>query len=571
MPLAPPDLTELQNLPQERLIERARALATVLHITDAIASATDLDDMAQAAVAAVARHTGYQAVLLFRYDDRAKTFNALGWHGIDASRYPTVGVRLPAERSLTGLSTSLRDIVTTAELRDDPRIERSVQKHLVADGFSAGVSVPLLYRDEVVGALNLLSPETRGLTADEREILWAIGRTLAVAMAQHLARQEQRALEEQARRAQQLESLGVLAGGIAHDFNNLLMGILGNLELATQELRPLGLTDALDILTDAHAAAVRARGLVRQLLTFAVGSAPLKHRTADIGGLVRDAARFALHGTSAECVFDLGVDLGVVSVDAVQIAQVVQNLVLNAAQASARGTPIAVRLFRRTLAAPEPPVPAGNWLCLAVEDHGKGIEPANLERIFEPFFTTRQGGTGLGLSVTHSIVRGHGGHIQVVSRVDAGTTFTVYLPAEVRKGDLTPAPERDPVRHDGFALVMDDEPAVLRVATQMLEKLGYAVHAATTGDEAVALVRATEGASYSLALLDVTIVGGRGGYEVLDELRQLAPHVPVIMTSGYAERASASPARARPHATLAKPYTLQELGRAVQLARAAAR
>lgn len=568
-PPSAPELADLEGLSKERLVERARGLAILLGVTEAIANTSDLREMAEAAVAAIVRYTSFPSVVLFHYDDRNQTFNALAARGVDLGRYTVSGVMLPMGGSLTGLATTLREVVTTEDIRNDPRVAAGMRESLSRDGYVGGLSVPLICRDQVMGALNMVYPTAVSLAPYQRELLTAIGGTLAATMAQHLARDQQRLLEQQARRAQQLESLGVLAGGIAHDFNNLLVGILGNLELAIDQLESTNLPDVQRRLTDARAAADRARGLVRQLLTFAAGRAPLKQTTHDLANVVQEAGRFALHGASVGCSFDFAAELGTVAVDTTQIAQVVQNLVLNAAQASAPGATVRVRLTRQTLSTPEPPRAAGPWLCLEVADSGRGIPPENLERIFEPFFSSRPGGSGLGLAVAHSIVRAHGGHIQVTSRVDEGTTFTVFLPAESAADTARATAHVAHSSHSGRALVMDDEPSVLRVAKLMLERLGFEVSSAPSGDDALGLVRASMGAPFALALLDVTVIGGRGGYDILDELRRLAPATAVIVTSGYAERLPAPPAATRPHATLPKPFTLSELGHAVEQARAA--
>ncbi|MBM4398054.1 MAG: PAS domain S-box protein, partial [Deltaproteobacteria bacterium] len=264
---------------------------------------------------------------------------------------------------------------------------------------------------------------------------------------------ERRRMEQEIGRAEKLEAVGVLAGGIAHDFNNILTGVLGRVSLARAPGVDASAVD--DHLAEAEVALVRARDLTMQLLTFAKGGMPIR-KAASVADLIVDSAQFALRGANVRCEFEIPADTWPVDVDAAQISRVVQNIVLNASQAMPGGGVVRVSAANEARR-PHPAAPAqpndNRWVRVSVSDSGVGIRPEDLDRIFDPWFTTKPGGTGLGLATCHSIVRNHGGHIRVESKVGEGTTFHVYLPAAVaaavaepggRNGEGTPLAEGTP-------------------------------------------------------------------------------------------------------------------------------
>lgn len=246
-----------------------------------------------------------------------------------------------------------------------------------------------------------------------------------IAIVQDLS--EQRRIEEERMQTQKLESLGLLAGGLAHDFNNILTAILGNISLALQTADK----EQQATLRDAERAARRAQSLARQLLTFAKGGAPIK-QLVGVADLVREAAGFTVRGSASQCVYKLAPDTWKAEVDAGQITQVVQNLVINADQSMPQGGTITIETHNRVLAKGEiSALSAGPYVEVRISDTGVGIPDRNLGRIFDPYFTTKAKGTGLGLTMCHSIIQKHSGHISVESRMDHGTTFSFFLPARV--------------------------------------------------------------------------------------------------------------------------------------------
>jgi PAS domain S-box-containing protein len=376
---------------------------------------------------------------------------------------------------------------------------------------------------------------------------------------------EKEQLEEEMRKREKLESIGLLAGGIAHDFNNILTAILGNLNLAALHVRP---GEALAArLKEAEHAALSARDLTQQLLTFSRGGQPVK-KVADLGELVRQQAAFALRGSAVSCRYDIAPDLRAAEVDAGQIGQVVSNLVINAVQATRGGGRIFVGA-RNAEVSPRDglPLPAGAYVLLTVRDEGCGIPAENLQRIFDPYFTTKPEGNGLGLSIVHSIVSKHGGCVRVASVSGEGSTFSVYLPAtEQQAAPEAREPEPAPAGK-GRVLVLDDEAIVREVATHMLRELGYEVECAPDGAEALRLYRAAldSGGRFDAVIMDLTIPGGMGGGEAIAQLRAIDPGVRAIVSSGY----SNDPIMARCGdfgfcGVIAKPYKLADLAAVVR-------
>jgi two-component system cell cycle sensor histidine kinase/response regulator CckA len=378
-------------------------------------------------------------------------------------------------------------------------------------------------------------------------------------------------LQSELERSARLESLGVLAGGIAHDFNNLLTAILGNLGLAAMDRRVMDA--AGDCISEAERGARRARDITQQLLTFAKGGDPV--RTAvSLPEVLTEAANFARHGANVRLDFDFPSNLPPGNVDAGQISRVVHNLVINAVQAMPQGGVVSLALAAVDIAAGEVDALApGSYLRLTIADTGRGIPAEVLPRIFDPYFSTKSkgGNSGLGLAAVRSIIKKHNGHIDVQSEVGRGTTFRIWLPAAPH---VMPEPEaaspRSAAHLPAKILVMDDEDVIRRVAGRMLALAGHETVFAADGAEAVrAYVAARRsGQPFDLVIFDLTVPGGMGGKEALEELLKTDPAIRAIASSGY----SSDPVMANPRSfgfrvSLPKPYGIPDLTRAVEEAR----
>lgn len=370
-------------------------------------------------------------------------------------------------------------------------------------------------------------------------------------------------LQQEVFRTQKLESVGVLAGGIAHDFNNLLTGIMGNISLAQMEL-PAGGSIA-ESLADAEKATVQARELTQQLLTFSRGGAPIK-RTIALGEVIATATQFTLRGANVRAASSIPSDLWAVEADQGQISQVFHNLVINACQSMPQGGEVRLEASNLLLGDGNGngiSLPAGRYVRVTVADRGVGIPPENLAKIFDPFYTTKQGGTGLGLAVVFSIVKNHGGQIEVGSVLGEGTTFTLLLPAAAGPAAAA-APPTATCPGRGRILLMDDEPVVRQVVGRMLRALGYEVQVSAEGSEAVTLYRDAfaGGKPFDAVILDLTIPGGMGGAEAIGLLRALDPNARVIVSSGYSSNPVMSNHLAYGFAgVIAKPFQASDLSR----------
>jgi two-component system, cell cycle sensor histidine kinase and response regulator CckA len=374
---------------------------------------------------------------------------------------------------------------------------------------------------------------------------------------------DRRRLEEELFKASKLESLGILAGGIAHDFNNIMTAIMGNISLARMTTKPDD--PSFKRLTGAEQAVHRAKDLTQQLLTFSKGGAPVK-RTTGIAHILEDSTNFTLTGSNVRCFFSLPTDLMSVDVDEGQVSQVIQNLVINAKEAMPMGGTIEVRAENAIIEhdqGPEDVLPGkGAYIKVSITDQGIGIPEEYIGKIFDPFFSTKQKGSGLGLATSYSIIKKHGGYIQAKSHLGIGTTFTIYLPA-TRKSGPAPVDEKPALSMGkGRILLMDDEEIVRDTIGEMLTCLGYETGFAKDGVEAIDLyVEARKnGAPFDMVILDLTIPGGMGGEEAMEELLEIDPDIKAVVSSGYANnRVMSDFSRYGFVNVISKPYRIEEL------------
>ncbi len=398
-------------------------------------------------------------------------------------------------------------------------------------------------------------------------------------------------LEAQLRESQKMQAVGTMAGGIAHDFNNILGAILGNVELARADL-PAD-SPALVSLHEIGKAGRRARELVRQILTFSRNEPP-KRAPIDLGEVVHETERL-LRVTlppSVQLQVELSSNLPRVLADPTQVEQALLNLCTNAIHAvTATQGSVCVRL---ALVQPDASrlerlgLPRGVYECLSVHDTGHGMDRATLERIFEPFFTTKPvgQGTGLGLAVVHGVMRTHQGAIDVESSPGKGSTFSLYFPIDAVAADALaepthapdantvpaklssgpqPSPPSPPPTTAGGQKVfyVDDDPALVFLVDRLLKRRGYAVRTFTDPREAAAMLRQQPDAC-DLLVTDYNMPGF-SGVDLLREVRQIRPELPVALASGYVtaeieQSALAEGARALIH----KPNDVEELCETVQ-------
>lgn len=381
-----------------------------------------------------------------------------------------------------------------------------------------------------------------------------------------LDRTEQRHTERQLRHAQKMEAIGTLAGGIAHDFNNVLTPIIGYSEIMRLMAEREHNTDtsSAQFIGEILAAAKRAKSLVEQILTFS-RSREQKESPQFMHPIVKEVIKLlrATLPATIKVREDVDSECGMVSIDPVQLHQVLLNLCTNSAQAigDEQGT-ITVKLAMSGTDSHD-----GEWVKLSVTDSGPGISAALQERVFEPYFTTKEKGqgTGLGLAMVHGIVTQAGGRIELKSEEGKGTAFHLYFPCveSVSSGAIPEDGSATSLGGTEHVLVVDDQPAVLEVTKKILETLGYEVTICLSPRKALTLFCSTPEA-FDLVLTDLTMPE-MTGIELCVEMKKLSATIPIILCSGYESKFSEEELRSAGLSTwFTKPVTLQKLASLVR-------
>jgi PAS domain S-box-containing protein len=337
--------------------------------------------------------------------------------------------------------------------------------------------------------------------------------------------------------AQKMESVGRLAGGVAHDFNNMLGVILGYTELAMEKVPPL---DPLHAdLEEIQTAAQRSADLTRQLLAFA-SKQTVAPKTLDLNDTVERMLKILrrLIGENITLAWKPGHGLWSIRMDPTQIDQMLANLCVNARDAISGAGKVTIETanasFDEEDCAHHLDFLPGDYVLLAVSDNGCGMSPESISHLFEPFFTTKEvgKGTGLGLASMYGAIKQNKGFINVYSELGKGTTFKIYLPRDTSQSQAEPAESHPQVeRGNETILLVEDEPAILRMTGVILEKLGYNVLAASSPSEALRLAQEHKG-PISLLLTDV-IMPEMQGYELAKNLQALYPTMKCLFMSGY--------------------------------------
>ncbi len=375
--------------------------------------------------------------------------------------------------------------------------------------------------------------------------------------------------EEEQLRIRKFEAIGTLAAGIAHDFNNILTAVIGNLNMASMQVNID--SPAESFIKSAEKAALKAKELTYRLLTFSEGGTPAK-KTSSIEEILIDTVEFVLSGSRVQYDFQFEPDLWKAAFDHEQIVQVIQNLVLNSVEAMPDGGTITISCSNFVHDGNSvPALGPGRFLKISVRDQGKGIEAENLDRIFDPYFTTspldRNKGKGLGLSIVHSIIKKHGGTVEVESEPGEGACFSFYLPATEVVSTHDPDLEKKSRGHKRpRILVMDDDEMVRHLASEMLHTIGYEAETAASGSETIKKYRQAKkaGKPFHGVILDLTIPGDKAGYAILAKLREIEPKVKAMVSSGYATSQVMQNFRDYGfNAVLQKPYRIEEMAEAV--------
>jgi two-component system cell cycle sensor histidine kinase/response regulator CckA len=374
--------------------------------------------------------------------------------------------------------------------------------------------------------------------------------------------------QDEALARQKLESLGVLAGGIAHDFNNLLGGILAQAELAETELA-VGSPPGQE-LQAIKTVAIRAGEMVRELMVYS-GQDEARLEPLDLARLVEEMLELVKISISkhATLIVDLPKNLPPIRANAVQMRQIVMNLITNASEALGdKEGVISVTIAKEeseqdALAERQSDPSAGGQLRLEVRDTGCGMTAETVAKIFDPFFTTKVSGRGLGLAAVQGIIRSHGGAINVVSVPGQGSRFEILLPCIGQPASDTPDIAIVASGHEsgsvaGTVLVVEDEEILRFAVSKMLRKERFSVIEAGDGTSGAELFRVNE-PGIDVVLLDVTLPG-MSGRDVLKEMRRIRPDVKVVLTTAFnKDNALSSIDEQHPWGYVRKPYQFREL------------
>lgn len=533
--------------------------------------------------------SGEPAVALaVRYNDPDGTLG--GWliaalpaealRGAFSQAAPTADARMAIFRSdgvLLAGALSHMPVLGVSETLQPPGPTRHHDVRLLSDGRDRLIAERTLPR---FGLTLVLTRDVKAALDPWRDAAWLASAgvllmlTVLAAAAHRIARAEQRrqdsqaALQTQLSRTNKLESLGTLAGGVAHDFNNVLAAVLGYAEMARQSAAD----DSRQArqLDQVLRAALRGKSLVERILSFSRSGArnatvfEVQPIIDEVLGLLAASLR---HGVVLESRFDAP-DLRLRG-DPTQVFEAVMNLCTNAMQAMPDGGTLTVSTQRYAVRDPQAvshgQLAPGGYLALSVSDEGAGIAAEVMDHLFEPFFTTRKehAGTGLGLAVVHGIVSEFGGAIDVQSSPGAGARFTLYLPeSHDALPPRSPAVSDTPIGRGQTLMIVDDEPALVELAEELLAELGYEPVGYTDSSAALQALR-NEPGRYDAVLTD-EVMPTFSGTQLTEALRAFAPHLPVLLISGYGgPQLAARAAAAGVTRVLAKPLQRDVLAQAL--------
>ncbi len=376
----------------------------------------------------------------------------------------------------------------------------------------------------------------QGIYNSNGDLVWLDG--VIIDISKHIrAEEEQRNLQAQLLQAQKMESVGRLAGGVAHDFNNMLQTILGYSDLSLAQVEAT--SPVHEGLLEIRKAAMRSADLTRQLLAFArkqTANPKVLDLNDTVSGMLKMLQR--LIGEDIDLAWLPGHDLWPVKMDPSQLDQILANLAVNARDAIADTGKITIKTENIALdaayCADHPDSLPGEYVLLLVSDNGCGMDQETLRQIFEPFFTTKElgKGTGLGLATVYGIVRQNNGFVNVYSKPEQGTTFSIYLPSFARETvAVDTSQQEEPAGGTETVLLVEDDAAILNLGKTMLQRLGYTVLAANTPKMAIQLAQEQTG-EINLLITDV-VMPGMNGRELVQRISDLRPTMQCLYMSGY--------------------------------------
>jgi PAS domain S-box-containing protein len=533
------DITESKRAEQIR--ER------MAHLARSLAETRDLRDVGRLLAEESRRLLGHDAFYLSAIDERSRMVR--GVHSEDTlpgSEKPVLLEPRPQPIDIysgTGVLSGKSLLINRENGEETEQMENLMPLGDKGRLSCSLIFVPLIREGIVIGIVSAQSYTPGRYSEDDQRLLELLAAQCCGTLLRLRGEEERRKLEEKIQQTQKMESLGVLAGGIAHDFNNLLMGILGNANLALDEMPAEA--PARYSLQQIEVATRRAADLTKQMLAYS-GKGRFVVKALDLSVLVEEMLHMMQVSISKKAVLKLNLTerLPAIRADATQIRQIVMNLITNASEAIGDRSGIiaittgAMECDQEYLSTTHlnEDLKGGLFVTLEVSDTGVGMSAETQARIFDPFFTTKFTGRGLGLAAVLGIVRGHHGAIKVYSEPGRGTTFNVLFPASEDQAETLEGRKAGDTKWKGSGtiLVADDEETIRALARRILEKAGFDVITAEHGLRAVEAFR-ERAEEITAVLLDMTMPH-MDGEQVFRELRRIRPDVCVILSSGYNEQ-----------------------------------